>query len=161
MWPRSHSEVTEELGKESCFLGFHSSVLCPGSSLPLAGLLKAKIPLYVSAVESLPGHCMCCFSSVACTPPSPWESWKIILSQKESTLQIEGKDREKCLDALTLFLDVFTALTSPLLHRYCIQFWCPHFEKDVEALERVQRRATRVICGLESRPFKERLEDSA
>ena len=38
-----------------------------------------------------------------------------------------------------------------------MQFWSPHFRKDVEALERVQRRFTSMLPGMESRTSEERL----
>ena len=40
-----------------------------------------------------------------------------------------------------------------------ITFWAPHFKKDADKLERVQRRAMRMIGGLEAKPYGERLKE--
>ncbi|KAK4808798.1 hypothetical protein QYF61_027283 [Mycteria americana] len=39
------------------------------------------------------------------------------------------------------------------------QFWAPHYKRDVEGLERVQRRATELGKGLEHKADGERLRD--
>jgi len=41
---------------------------------------------------------------------------------------------------------------------YCIQAWSPHFVKDIETLEKVQRRATKCVTGMKGRTYEQRLQ---
>ena len=43
---------------------------------------------------------------------------------------------------------------------YCLQFWSPLLRKDIDATERVQRRATRLIPGLARLSYEERLKET-
>lgn len=41
---------------------------------------------------------------------------------------------------------------------YCIQAWSPHLVKDIDCLERIQRRATKMVKGLKKMTYEERLK---
>ena len=41
---------------------------------------------------------------------------------------------------------------------YCVHVWCPYLRKDIDSIEKVQHRATKLVKGLKNKSYEERLQ---
>ena len=41
---------------------------------------------------------------------------------------------------------------------YCVHIWNPYLKKDIECIEKIQRRATKLVHGFDKMPYEQRLK---
>ena len=57
----------------------------------------------------------------------------------------------------TIITRLYKALVRPQLE-YCVQAWRPYLKKDIEKIEKVQRRATKLISECSNLSYEDRLK---
>ena len=57
-----------------------------------------------------------------------------------------------------LMLPFYNSIVWPHL-QYAVQFWSPHLRRDIDKIERVQRKATKMIPEIRNHSYQQRLKD--
>ena len=81
----------------------------------------------------------------------------LLISQKEC-VSLDWPCRNLTYKEKSLIVPMYKAIVRPHLE-YCIQAWSPYLRKDIDMLEKIQRRATKLIPGLRDLRYEERLKE--
>jgi len=83
-------------------------------------------------------------------------SWQCALAAQKVNRILGCIKRSVASSSRKVILPHYSALMRPHL-QYCVQLWSPQHKKDMDVLDRVQRRATKMIRGLEHPSYEDGL----
>ena len=76
---------------------------------------------------------------------------------KKANMQLGFIARNFHFKSKDVIIPAYKSIVRPHLE-YAIQAWTPYYEKDIDLLERIQHRATKLIPNLRNKSYPERLE---
>jgi len=85
-------------------------------------------------------------------------SWQCALAAQKASRILGCTKRSVARRAREVILPLYSTLVRPHLES-CIQLWSPQHKKDMDVLERVQRRAMKMIRGLEHLSYEDTLRE--
>ena len=85
-------------------------------------------------------------------------SQQCIEASKKANKMLGFINRNFTYKSKDIILPLYSSLVRPHLE-YAVQFWDPHLSKDIQKLESIQRRATKLIPNLRNKTYEERLRE--
>jgi len=84
-------------------------------------------------------------------------SEQCVLAAKKANAVLGMIKRNIKFKSMEVIKCLYKALVRPKLE-YCVQAWSPYQKKDIDILERVQKRATKMISGFHKLSYEQRLQ---